>query len=124
MDRRLDHKLMALAAAYAVALNFLLPVLGAVLPLAASGGIGLAAMCSVGGVATDRGTPEKPHPVCPCGAACAMPGCGAAALPGGAAVGAGTPPASVSLAGLSPEGALAPAFWPGGSKLARGPPVG
>src|SRR5580704_19780205 len=82
MNRRLDRKLVALAAAYAVALNILLPVLGAVLPLAGSGAQGWAVLCSASGAA-DRGAPEKRQPVrplCPCGAACAMPGCGATAL--------------------------------------------
>jgi hypothetical protein len=123
MNRRLDRKLVALAAAYAVALNILLPVLAAVLPPAAGGGIGLAAMCSAGG-ASDRGAPGQPQPLCPCGAACAMPGCGATALPAGAPIGASAAPASVRLAGLSPQGQRAPALWPGGSKRARGPPIG
>jgi len=129
MNRRLDRKLVALAAAYAVALNILLPVLGAVLPAAASGGIALAALCSTGGAASDHGAPEKPQParpepVCPCGAACAMPGCGATALPGGAAIGASPALVCARPVGLRPDGQWAQAFWPGGSKLARGPPIG
>jgi hypothetical protein len=124
MNRRLDRKLVALAAAYAVALNILLPVLGAVLPAAASGAPGLAALCAAGGAASDHGTPAKPQPLCPCGAACAMPGCGATALPGGAAIGASPALACVGPVGLRQDGQRVQAFWPGGSKFARGPPVG
>jgi hypothetical protein len=126
MNRRLDRKLVALAAAYAVALNILLPVLGAVLPLAGSGAQGRAVLCSASGAA-DRGAPEKRQPVrplCPCGAACAMPGCGATALPGSSAIGASLAPARVALAGPRQDGRQVTAAWPGGSKLARGPPIG
>src|SRR5258707_2254888 len=98
MNRRLDRKLVALAAAYAVALNILLPVLAAVLPPATVGGIGVAIICSTSGAATDRGAPEKPQPLCPCGA-CAMPGCAATALPEGAPIGAGVALASVRMVG-------------------------
>jgi hypothetical protein len=125
MDRRLDRKLVALAAAYAVALNILLPVVAAVLPAAAVGGIGLAAaICSAGGAASDRGVPQNPQPLCPCGAACAMPGCAATALPGGAPIGTSAVLASIGPVELRPAGAATPTLWPGGSKLARGPPIG
>jgi hypothetical protein len=124
MNRRLDRKLVALAAAYAVALNILLPILAAVLPAAAVGGIGLAAICSAGGAASDRGAPQNPQPLCPCGAACAMPGCAATALPGGAPIGTSAVLARIAPVELGPAGAATRAFWPGGSKLARGPPIG
>ncbi|HEV3373716.1 MAG TPA: hypothetical protein VG145_14310 [Xanthobacteraceae bacterium] len=129
MNRRLDRKLVALAAAYAVALNILLPVLGAILPAAASGAIGLAPICSAHGAVSDRGAPAKPQParpepLCPCGAACAMPGCGTTALSGGTSIDMSAAPASVALVGLRQDGQRVLAFWPGGSKLARGPPIG
>jgi hypothetical protein len=124
MNRRLDRKLVALAAAYAVALNILLPVLAAILPPAAIGEIGLAAICSAGGAATGRGAPAKPQPLCPCGGACAMPGCAATALPGGAPIGARAVLASIGLVGPRQDDRGTQTLWPGGSKLARGPPIG
>jgi hypothetical protein len=97
---------------------------------AAIGEIGRAVMCSAGahgfipaqGV-PGRGAPEKPQPLCPCGAACAMPGCAASALPG--ADPAGASPACVPIGRLERghDGRPAPTAWPGGSKLARGPPI-
>jgi hypothetical protein len=53
-----------------------------------------------------------------------MPGCAAAALPGGTAIGASAAPASVALAGPRPDGRQVQAAWPGGGNLARGPPIG
>jgi DUF2946 family protein len=124
MNRRLARRLVALAAAYAVALNTLLPVLAAILPSAAIGEIGLAVICSAGGTgaASDRGAPAKPQPLCPCGGACAMSGCAAAALPDDR-TGVGAVRVSVAPAGLRRDGRQLQAFWPGGSKLARGPPI-
>jgi hypothetical protein len=124
MNRRLNRKLVALAAAYAVALNIMLPVLAAILPAPAIGGTGLAVICSAGGAASERGAPQTPQPPCPCGAACAMPGCAATALPDGASIGTRTILASIRPVELGPAGTAARTFWPGGSKLARGPPVG
>jgi hypothetical protein len=125
MDRRIDRRIVALAAAYAVVLNTLLPVLTAILPPAAIGEIGLAVICSGGGAgsAADPGAPEKPQPLCPCDGACAMPGCAAPALPDDDAAGAGATCVSVGLAGLGLDGRQNETFWPGGSKLARGPPI-
>jgi hypothetical protein len=123
MNRRLDRKLVALVAAYAVALNILLPVLGVVLPVA-SGAPGFAVLCASQGAASDRGAPQKPEPLCPCGASCAMPGCGTTGLPCGAPTGASPAPARVALARLRQGGRRGQAFWPGGSKRARGPPIG
>jgi hypothetical protein len=124
-NRRLDRRLVALAAAYAVALNILLPVLAAILPPAASGEIGSGAICSAGGAASDRGAPARPQPLCPCGAACVMPGCAATALPDCAPpLGTRAALASIGLVGPSHEGRGTPTFWPGGSKPARGPPIG
>jgi hypothetical protein len=124
MNRRLDRRLVALAAAYAVALNTLLPVFTAILLPAASGEIGQAVICSAGGPgpAADGSAPEKPQPLCPCGAACAMPGCAATVLPDHDPAGAPTARVSAGLAGLGREPPQKQAFWPGGRKLARGPP--
>jgi hypothetical protein len=124
MNRRLDRKLVALAAAYAVALNILVPVLAAFLPATAIGGIGVAVICSAGGAASDRGAPQKPQPLCPCGAACAMPGCAATALADGTAAGTSAVLASIGPVEPGHGGAATRTFWPGGSKLARGPPIG
>jgi hypothetical protein len=123
MNRRLDRRLVALAAAYAVALNILLPALTAILPPVAIGEISLAAICSGGGAASDPGAPAKPQPLCPGGGACTMPGCAAAALPGGDPAGVSAVFASFGLVGLRHDGRRTPTFWPGGSKLARGPPI-
>jgi hypothetical protein len=124
MNRRLGRKLVALAAAYGVALNILLPVLAAILPVSAIGAAGLPVICSAGGGASDRGAPQTPQPLCPCGAACAMPGCVVTALPDGASIGTHAVLASIGPVELGPAGAATRTFWPGGSKLARGPPVG
>jgi hypothetical protein len=133
MDRRLAHRLVALAAAYAVALNTLLPVLAAILPPIAVGlppaavdGFGLTVLCSAGGAergGPERGAPARPQPLCPCGAACAMPGCGATALPDADPPGAGPVCLPIGWSGRGPDGRPARTIWPGGSKLARGPPV-
>jgi hypothetical protein len=126
MDRRLARRLVALAAAYAVALNTLLPVLAAVLPPTGVGEVGLTVLCTAAG-APERGGPERgaprPQPLCPCGAACAMPGCGAAALPGADTAGAGPVWVPIGWSGHGHDGRPAPTIWPGGSKRARGPPV-
>jgi hypothetical protein len=124
MDRRLGRRLVALAAAYAVALNTLLPVLTALLPPAATGESGLAVICSAGqaGSASDRSAPAKPQPLCPCGGACTMPGCAPAVLPDDPS-GVGVASVSIGPAGLRHDGRRQQAFWPGGSKLARGPPI-
>lgn len=126
MDRRLDRRLVALAAAYAVVLNALLPAVSAILLPAAIGQIGLAVICSAGGAgsASDRGGPEKPQPLCPCDGACAMPGCAATALPGDDPRQAGAACVSLGPVGLGRDGRQVQAFWPGGSKLARAPPIG
>jgi hypothetical protein len=125
MDR-LARRLLALAAAYAVALNALLPVVAAILPPTAIGEIGVAVICSgnpVRGV-PGPGAPEKPQPLCPCGAACAMPGCAASALPDPDPAYAGPACVPVGRLGRGQDGRPASTTaWPGGSKLARGPPV-
>jgi hypothetical protein len=125
MDRRLARRLVALAAAYAVVLNTILPVLGALLLPAAVGEVGWAVICSAHGAgsASDQGGPEKPPPLCPCGGACAMPGCAAIALPDGDPAGVVAACASAAPAAPWPSGRRTEAFWPGGRKLARGPPI-
>jgi hypothetical protein len=125
MNRRLDRRLVALAAAYAVALNTLLPVFTAILLPPASGKIVPAVICSaVGpGSAPDNSAPEKPQPPCPCNAACAMPGCAATVLPDHDPAGAATAWVSTGLARPGREPQPKQALWPGGRKLARGPPA-
>jgi hypothetical protein len=122
MNRTLGRRLVALAAAYAVALNALLPVLAAISPPAA---FGVAVICSAGGAGSpsDSGVPEKPQPPCPGGGVCAMPGCAATALPNDHPVGAGVARVSAGLAGLRLDRQRAQAFWPRGRKLARAPPI-
>jgi hypothetical protein len=124
MDRRLARRLVALAAAYAVALNTLLPVLASILPPTAVGEVGLTVLCTAGAAergGPERGAPARPQPLCPCGSACAMPGCGATALPGADPARAG--PVWVLVGWSGRDGRPAPTVWPGGSKRARGPPV-
>jgi hypothetical protein len=123
MDRRLDRRFVALAAAYAVVLNTLLPVLTIILPPVAMAESGLAVMCSAGGPASDGGVPEKPQPLSPCGAACAMPGCGTAVLRNDDPTVTDATGVSVGLVGLRLDGRRKQMFWLGGSKLARGPPI-
>jgi hypothetical protein len=126
MDRRLARRLVALAAAYAVALNTLVPVLAAILPPPAIGAVGLTVLCSAGSAergGPEPGAPARPQPLCPCGAACAMPGCGASALPDADPPGAGPVWVSIGWSGGGQDGRPVPTVWPGGSKLARGPPV-
>jgi hypothetical protein len=72
MDRRLARRLVALAAAYAVALNTLLPVLAAVLPPTAVGEVGLTVVCSAG--PPERGGPERGAPARPTTAAMSLRG--------------------------------------------------
>ena len=122
MNRPLGRRLVALAAAYAVALNALLPVLAAISPPAA---IGVAVICSAGGAGSpsDSGVPEKPQPLCPGGGACAMPGCAAIALPNDHPIGARVVRVSAGLAGLGLDGRTAQTFWPRGRNLARAPPI-
>jgi hypothetical protein len=52
-----------------------------------------------------------------------MPGCAATALPDGASIGTRAVLASRGPVELH-AGAATRMFWPGGSKLARGPPIG
>jgi hypothetical protein len=125
MNRGLDRRLVALAAAYAVALNTLLAVFTAILPPAASGEIGPAVICSAGGPgwASDSGAPDQPQPLCPCSGACAMPGCAATVLPDHDPTGAATACVSAGLAGREREREQKQVFRPGSGTLARGPPV-
>jgi hypothetical protein len=52
-----------------------------------------------------------------------MPGCATIVLHDGDPTGAGASCVSVGRAGLRHDGQQAQAFWPRGSKLARGPPI-
>jgi hypothetical protein len=119
MDRRLARRLVALAAAYAVVLNTLLPVLTAMALPAAGGVIGLQVICS----AADPGVPEKPQPPGSCCGACALPGCAATVLPDVASSGAGVARLRALPVAPSRDARQSQTFWPGGSKRARAPPV-
>ncbi len=134
MDR-LARRLVALATAYVVALNTLLPVLAAIFPPTTIGEVGVVVICSVGAAGSApqssvpawgvpvRDAPEKPQPLCPGGAACAMSGCAASALPEPGPAGTGAAFVPIGRIGRGHDGGPAPAAWPVGSKLARGPPV-
>jgi hypothetical protein len=125
MDRTLARRLVALAAAYAVAFNVLLPVLALILPPVPGNVLGPAVICSASGVGStsDSGAPEKPQPFCPCPGACAMAGCAVAALPQADAVAARFAWSSIGPVGLRHDGGDRPAFRLGGRNFARAPPV-
>jgi hypothetical protein len=124
MDRRLDRRLVALAAAYAVALNTLLPVLTFMLLPAASSALGAAVICSAAaGSASEGGAPEKPRPPCPCPGACAMASCAASAVPPAGAAIAQAAWSSLGPLALRRDGGDTQIFRLGGRNLARGPPV-
>jgi hypothetical protein len=75
-------RIVAVAAAYAVALNTLMAALaGLVLP-AAGGALELAVLCSAGPIPGPQPSqsPAKPQPLCPGGAACAVAACAHGAL--------------------------------------------
>jgi hypothetical protein len=95
------HRTLALIAAYAIALQALLPFF----PAAINAGAALAqtfAICSADADANGVAPPPSEHDSgCPHGAACVMPGCGAAAL---------FPPHS-NLAGIA-LAVAAPAIFP------------
>jgi hypothetical protein len=123
MYRSLTRRLVALAAAYAVALSALLPV-SAALVSPAAGAVGLAVICSGGADSPgDRGVPQKPQPTDPCCGACAMPGCGAAALPPLVSVEVGVIRADAAPLARRRDGERRQTFWPGDGNLARGPPL-
>jgi hypothetical protein len=114
---------VALAAAYAVALNTLMSALaGFVLP-AAGGALELAVLCSAEHVAAPQPShaPDKPQPPCPGGLACAMPAC-AHAAPGPQALDIVRPAASSVSVGYRPEAAAASRSPINPDGFARGPP--
>jgi hypothetical protein len=120
MNRRLGRRLVALLTAYALALNVLLPVLGAIAPQPAEAAV----ICGPGGTRPAPTAPTSPHQECP--AACALTGCAGAtgaALPGEAPV--AVLPATwieIDAVSLTPDGGL-PVLQTGGRRLARGPPI-
>jgi hypothetical protein len=128
MDRRLDRRLVALAAAYAVALNMMLPVLTLV-PLPVAGGtLGVAVICAAAGAnhagsASDSSTPEQPRPPCPCPGACAMAGCAATILPPAGAAIAPAAWLSFGSVALRRDSGGTRLSRLGGRNLARGPPL-
>ena len=126
MDRRLGRRLVALAAAYAVALNTLLPALAVILSPVASDALDPAVICSGVGAASapDSGAPEKPRPHCPGGGVCAMPGCAAAGLLAAGPVVAVATWWRAAPVGLRRDGRQTQTFRLGGHNLARGPPIG
>jgi hypothetical protein len=81
MIRRLIRKMIALSAAYALALTVLLPFLALATMPADAGGSMLAAICrgQQPGSSNESGSPVGHGPVCPCGAACSMAACSAGA---------------------------------------------
>ena len=114
--------MIALAAAYAVAFNLILPpALVGLLSLATGGERGAWVLCSAGDVAPAK-RPEGPQPACPGGAACALPTCA-----GGLPAGEGAAPLERSLLPLPdsppPEARVPARFDLGGGHLARGPPA-
>ncbi len=91
MVSRLVRKLVALGAAYALALTVLLPFLALATLPAGAGASALTAICrgQQPGQTGDRSSPIGHGPACPCGAVCAMAACAdgrAAAPPAEAAV--------------------------------------
>ena len=115
---------MAVAAAYAVALNTLMAALaGLVLP-AAGGALELAVLCSAGQVPGPQPiqAPAKPQPLCPGGAACAIAACAHGALdPEAFAI---IRPAGASLSvGYRPETAAVSSSPINRDGFARGPPA-
>jgi hypothetical protein len=123
MKGSLAHRLVALAAAYAVAFNALLPVVAAVFPASAAAGFGIICSTDAAGGSSDHGVPVSPQPACPCPGCCAMPGCGAAAPPSDdvaidRAIGAG-----VTLVHFASAVAGLQGLRPAGSNRARAPPV-
>lgn len=126
MDRRLDRRLVGLAAAYAVALNMLLPVLTLILLPGASSALGPAVICSGAAraeSASDHGAPEKPGPLCPCPGPCAMAGCAATASPDAGVVLAAVAWLRVGPVGLGGDGGDTQTFRLDGRNFARGPPA-
>jgi hypothetical protein len=115
--------MIALAAAYAVALSTVLPALAGFASPAMGASAGAWVLCSAGNVAdAKRGMPEKPQPPCPGGLACAMPACAGAALrPADTAL----VPADLSFLPLGPrhQGRGPSRLNLGHDHFARGPPA-
>jgi hypothetical protein len=125
MNGKRAPRLIALAAAYAVAFSALLPALAALRPPLLDGDASFGIICSAGasGGSSDHGVPAKPQPPCPCPGCCAMPGCGAAMpLCDGLAVvhpiGAG-----FALARFAPAVAELQSMWRVRNNPARAPPL-
>jgi hypothetical protein len=80
MHRRTSRRLIALAVAYAVALNVILPLLPAFAPAAEAGAATPAQICGAGrsGERSGADLPSGHGPDCPFGLACSMPDCTAA----------------------------------------------
>jgi hypothetical protein len=119
MNRGLLRRIVGLIAAYAVALNMLLPAFNS---LAASPSTDPAVICAsaAGGASSPLHAPGKPLP-CPACATCTMAGCAGGAV--GTKVASLLSPAATKIASVSPRRETAD--WRltlGGIRLARAPP--
>jgi hypothetical protein len=115
-------KIAALAAAYAVALNLILPVPVGLLTRPMAGDPGGSALCSAADLAPAKG-PERPRPPCPAGPACALAACEVGALRAGDEAVPGAPGLDVLPLSPRPEGSHAASFDAGRGHPARGPPT-
>jgi hypothetical protein len=86
----LVRRLVALAAAYAVALNVLLQGLALAQVPAAVGDATSSVICAAGANPPDSGAglPVRPRPLCPWSSACAASGCGSSVADGDRPLGA------------------------------------
>ena len=116
------RRIVALAVAYAVAFNLVLPLLSILAPAAQAGAIGLSEICASGHPGPQPATDDRHGPICSYGMACWAPDCGAAALPTSAGVAAfsfGSAPAGMFLHLV--DGPLSPRHV--GTRFARAPPL-
>jgi hypothetical protein len=114
----------ALAIAYAVALNTVLPALAGLLSPAMGGGTGAWVLCSAGKVAdADQGLPDHPQPACPGSLACAMPACPGAALRAADASGLILAAPIALRPAPRPNGHPSARLRLGSGHFARGPPA-
>ena len=123
MDRGFARRLAALAVAYAVTLNALLPVLAA-MTLPAAGAPAFAVICgsATAGAGSDRDLPAK-QPLCPVGASCAMPGCAEAVVPVGGSAATGVLMTAHAPVGVRSARDRRQALRLAGPQQARAPPV-
>jgi hypothetical protein len=117
----IGRRVIALATAYAVALNLILPLVVAF--ASASDAAAMTSICATDrlsrGLATDL--PDRHPSICPLGMACAMPDCGATALPAGSSVSA-VASAGMSRPSLAQGDEQAHRQRNAGGQFARAPP--